>query len=157
MSDNFKARNVNSTYSITLTPTAGNLKINYDARVNGCVIASNSQTNELNVVNATSGGTPINCTVQIKDTTNILGNIANNKSEMITHTLTLQTDGEDKNHAAGENQEGNVMELKTGFTKNDLNDMLVRIIAQWHDIMEEVGHDEQKNCPIKNIFLKLTV
>ena len=91
--------------------------------------------------NAINGTTPINCTVQIKDTTNILGTLNNTAGA----PLTSQADDEQVDATTGD------ASVDTpALSNNELNDMLVRIVAQWSDMIGA-------NCPIKNIFIKLTV
>jgi hypothetical protein len=139
MSSEYKAQNVNSTYSIILKPTGvGLLQINADAA--GMVLNAATTVDGVTPIFATNGTTPINCTVQIKDTTNIIGALTNTASS----TLTSQPNNEDVNTLTG----GGVADKF--LTQAQLNDMLVRIVAEWHDMIGA-------NCPIKNIFIKFTV
>ena len=149
MSSDYKARNVNSTHSITLRPSGdGNLQINNDATAFGAV--SNSQTSEGGVtpVSATNGSTHINCTVQIKDTTNIGGGFP--------VAMTTQEDGQPVGSVAFD--DGDTVDIIPQPSGEQWNDMLVRIVAEWNDIIEtNAPQGTLANCPIKNIFLKLTV
>ena len=155
---NVSANNNNVTYSVVLKPydDGGNSKIDIKkglANPTGGVDLTNSGAVEVN--NATNGTNHINCTLQIKDTSNLYTGgaySAGDNTHIAGGVLTSQGDS-DGADAHGSSINSHVTEAK-------VNDLLARIVANWEGILT-TNHNGaasgNNNCPIKNIFLRITV
>jgi hypothetical protein len=147
----YAARNVNSTYSINLVPvSAGVLRLteNPGPRVTSAAETATALPHSIALVNATNGTTPIKCIVQIKDTTNIRANADHTAGAALTsRPVDADTGGAVVDDATLIGIDDVTIQT---LTANNLNDMLVRIVAEWDDMIGV-------KCPIKNIFIKFTV
>lgn len=154
------ANNNNATYSVVLKPytteTAGSLidiELELETPTGGVDL---NHHGAVQVNNATNGTNHINCTLQIKDTTNLYTSsnysVGNNTS-IAGGVLTSQGDSD------GADAKGS--SIKHQVTEAKVNDLLARIVANWEGILttDQNGADTDTNvnCPIKNIFLRITV
>jgi hypothetical protein len=159
------ANNNNATYSVVLKPyttDSSNHKIDIKISLSNPTLSAPdypgvdlSTFGAVKVNNATNGTNHINCTLQIKDTTNLYtpaGYSTGDNTTIADGVLTSQGDS-DGAVAQGASIYDQVTEAK-------VNDLLARIVANWEGILttDETGADSgNKNCPIKNIFLRITV
>lgn len=154
------ANNNNATYTVVLKPyttDATNHMIDIKKGLEnptGGVDLDHSGAVQVN--NATNGTNHINCTLQIKDTSNLYTGgaySAGDNTHIAGGVLTSQGDS-DGADAQGSSINSHVTEAK-------VNDLLARIVANWEGILttnaDGAYTSNNRNCPIKNIFLRITV
>ena len=158
------ANNNNATYSVVLKPYLngnGNHCIQTRQPLNYPSGGVNmTGEGDVSVNNATNGTSPINCTLQIKDTTNLYTTTTPYSKADTTviadGVVTTQDDGDE-----GAVADGNAAVLQQ-LTEGRVNDLLARIVANWEGIITDgqtsaSASTTATNCPIKNIFLRITV
>ena len=153
------ANNNNATYSVVLKPyDDGDQKINI---IKGLANPDPTSGVDLNhhgpvvVNNATNGTNHINCTLQIKDTSNLYtgSSYSAGPNEPIADGVLTSQGDSDGADAKGDS-------IKDQVTEAKVNDLLARIVANWEGILTTDANGNNtgnNNCPIKNIFLRITV
>ena len=153
------ANNNNATYSVVLKPylNGGNhciqTKETLAAPVGGVNMAA---AGDIIVNNATNGTNHINCTLQIKDTTNLYTGGPYSAADGTAIAGGVVTTQDEDGGAAAEG----IATVLAKITEGRVNDLLARIVANWEGIITGgLGGSAATatNCPIKNIFLRITV
>ena len=156
------ANNNNATYSVVLKPYKdGDQKILIKQTLPMTAVGggANSPPNlydgVVTVNNATNGTNPINCTLQIKDTSNLYTSAYSTAGNTPIADGVVTSQVEDLGPAAAG------ASINSQITEDKLNDLLVRIVANWEGILQTDANNSvipvSSNCPIKNIFLRITV
>lgn len=148
-------KNNNATYNVALQPYLDNGNYQIDVRESLSTPTGGVTLGQGSVIvnSATNSGQRINCTLQIKDTTNL--NTIGYTGGIADGVLTSQND----DASASDNGTS----ITDRVTDDRINDLLARIVANWDGIVNHEppaggpAVEDTKNCPIKNIFLRITI
>lgn len=152
------ANNNNATYSVVLKPYldgSDHCIATIEALPHPSTGVNMTEPDKIIVNNATNGTSHINCTLQIKDTTNLYTSSYTADDDRAIADGVVTTQDEDGGAAA--QGDGAVL---AQLTEGRVNDLLARIVANWEGIITGGSGGPAvatKNCPIKNIFLRITV